>query len=151
MNEDPGSTPQDRWHPIAPEPERAARERPDLADRLRGALADRYTVGLLTDGSVPVVPTPTALQASRYVADQVARDAALDPVAALAREAGARMVVSGSYRLEGGDVVFSVTVVDASPEPGTTGFRQSIQERGPGDAPMQTIEAMRGRVMEVTW
>ncbi|OLB18522.1 MAG: hypothetical protein AUH12_02045 [Gemmatimonadetes bacterium 13_2_20CM_69_8] len=62
--------------------------------------ADWITQGLQSTGLVDVIPSPTALQASRFVAQQAPagrRGGGRDPIAALAQETGAGTVISGRW------------------------------------------------------
>ena len=75
--------------------------------------ADWITEGMLRTGVVDVVPTETALQASRFVESQRLRQPAADPVRLLANESNAGIVVTGSYYPDSGRIQLQVQVSDA--------------------------------------
>jgi TolB-like protein/predicted Ser/Thr protein kinase len=80
-------------------------------DPLGFMAADWITEGLQRTGEVEVVPTLTAMAATRYL--RRAADT-LDLTAALARETGARLVVNGSVYLDGDSLVLQAQLVDAA-------------------------------------
>jgi TolB-like protein len=80
-------------------------------DPLGFMAADWVIEGLQRTGSVEVVPTLTALAATKFlrrVADTV------DPVRGLARETGANLVVNGSIYRNQDSLVFQAQLVDAT-------------------------------------
>ena len=107
---------------------------------------DRITEALLNDGTMQVVPPPTALQASRYVEEQVATGRALDPVRALASETGSRTVVSGRYWVTRDSLVLTIAISDVGVS-GPSSALETVEARGPAADPMRVIEAARGRVL----
>ena len=113
-------------------------------DYLGVMAADWITVGLQRTGFVDVVPTPTALQASRFVDAEAAEHKGVDPVRQLANETNAGIVVTGYYyrvhdRLE---IQIQVTNADSA---------KLIDGIGPIDAdldaPSDAIVDAKSRVM----
>ena len=76
--------------------------------------ADWITQGVQGTRLATVIPTPTALQASRYVRRQVETRRGEDPLKLLAIETGAGVIVSGSYYRTGAQLEFHVQLSDAS-------------------------------------
>lgn len=107
---------------------------------------DRITEALLNDGTLEVVPPPTALQASRFVEGRVAAGEAVDPIEALANETGSRTVVSGRYRLAGDSLVLTIAISDVGGS-GSSRALEFIEGRGPAGDPMQAIEAARDHIL----
>lgn len=104
-----------------------------------GRLAgDWITQGLQEAGTLPVIPWPAALDASQHAERAGARDRA----AAIRRETGAEIVVSGAYYLVGDRVRFQVEIVDP---------RQLIAAPAPVVVARDSVEAgirlLRGQVM----
>jgi len=107
---------------------------------------DRITEALLNDGTMEVVPPPTALQASRFVEARMAAGGSVDPIRALASETGSRTVVSGSYWVDGDTLVLALTVSDVGSSGGSSALGH-VEGRGPAADPMQAIEAARDLVL----
>ncbi|OLD96003.1 MAG: hypothetical protein AUG79_03810 [Gemmatimonadetes bacterium 13_1_20CM_4_69_16] len=109
--------------------------------------ADWITQGLQSTGLVDVIPSPTALQASRFVAQQAPagrRGGGRDPIAALAQETGAGTVISGAFYRDATAIEFhvQVTAVNGSRPVGALDpVRGDL--RAPGDA----IVRLRDRVL----
>jgi tRNA A-37 threonylcarbamoyl transferase component Bud32/tetratricopeptide (TPR) repeat protein len=76
--------------------------------------ADWITSGLHGTRLAGVVPTPSAIQASRFVQREAASRAATDPLALLAKETGAGLIISGAYYLFRDQLTFQVQVSQAS-------------------------------------
>ncbi len=74
--------------------------------------ADWITQGLQSTGLVDVIPTPTAVQSSRYVDDSARKAPTADPLRLLAEETSAGTIVSGAYYREGRALRFVVQVSD---------------------------------------
>ena len=74
---------------------------------------DWLTEGLQATGLVPVVPWPTALQASQLLQTQREAGRSVNPVSFLREETGAGTVVTGSYYLLGDSLQFRLEVADA--------------------------------------
>ena len=79
-------------------------------DPLGFMAADWVTEGLQRTGAVEVVPTATALAASRFVREHAGDD---DPVRALGRETGANLVVNGSIYRDQDTLVLQAQLVNA--------------------------------------
>ena len=73
--------------------------------------ADWVIEGLQRTGEVEVVPTLTAMAAAKYLRRSADT---LEPVAGLARETGAKLVVSGSVYQDGDSLVFQAQLLDAA-------------------------------------
>lgn len=78
------------------------------------SVADWTTEGLLETRLTAVIPTPSALQATRYSRQEAGKGARVDPLALVARETGAGVVVSGDYYEDGGRMTFHAQISDAS-------------------------------------
>jgi serine/threonine protein kinase len=117
--------------------------KPDL-DYLGVMAADWVTEGLQRTGIVDVVPSATALQASRFVTSAINRSSALDPVRTLSTETNAGIVITGAYYQQANEVAIQVEVTDAltSKLLGTVG-----PVRAELGAPISAIEAVRSLVM----
>lgn len=92
---------------------------PEL-DPLGIMAADWITQGLQQTGTVDVIPTPTAIQSSRYV-ETIASSGRTgndgkpqDPIRLLADETKAGIVISGTFYKEGDRLQFQVQVSDVS-------------------------------------
>jgi tetratricopeptide (TPR) repeat protein len=110
-----------------------------------GQMAGQFiTQGLQRTGTVQVVPWETALSSSLFVQDEVAARNIQNPVLALAAETGAGIVVSGSYYLEGGDLLIQADVTDPL---GRRTFNPIEPVRGPGDSPSEVVLELERRVM----
>lgn len=90
------------------------------------ALSDWTAEGLQGTRLKQVVPTPTALQASRFVRQAGLRTPDANPIALLARETGAGIVVSGAYYTSGDRLTFLAQVSDVS-----SGFLERLLRREP--------------------
>ena len=110
--------------------------------------SDWITEGLHRTGIVDVVPSPLAIQASRYVDGLV--DAGIeegrmvDPLRALAEETGSGTVVSGSYYLFGEDVHIQMQITNASSGDALDQLEPIIVPRS---EPAPGLELLRSRVM----
>jgi serine/threonine-protein kinase len=109
-------------------------------DPLGFMATDWVTEGLQRTAAVDVVPSPTALAASRLLRDS----AAGDPVRELARETGATLVVSGAIYRDQDTLVFQAQLANAVAhrlvgvvEPIRTGQAQ----------PAQALQQLRARLM----
>jgi tRNA A-37 threonylcarbamoyl transferase component Bud32/tetratricopeptide (TPR) repeat protein len=112
-------------------------------DHLGRMAAHWITVGL-QHAHQPVVPSPTAVQASRYLRTEAGGDFSRDPIGSLATETGARYVVSGSYYRVSDSLSFQVQLTDT--ETGRAiGPPDAIMT--PVDSPVAAIEELRERVM----
>jgi hypothetical protein len=122
---------------------------PDL-DPLGLMAADWITQGLQQTGFVDVIPTPTALQSSRYVESVESGSHAggagdpTDPIKLLANETRAGTVISGAYYKEGDHLQFQVQVSDvaqgkllSAPDPVSSAI----------SSPSTAIEELRTRLM----
>lgn len=78
-------------------------------DALGFMAADWITEGFQRTAAVDVVPTLTALAATRYVRDHAASG---DPIRALARETGANLVVSGTIYQDEDTLVLQAQLAD---------------------------------------
>ncbi len=124
----------------------ANRTRDPALDYLGVMAADWVTEGLQRTGIVDVVPTPTALQASRMADSQPAGGSATAGVRSLADETNAGIVITGSYYAAQGGVEFQVQVADVAAARllGAVGpIPASLSE------PTTAIENIRSRVMGV--
>ena len=110
-----------------------------------GRLASNWiTVGLEIAGVVHVVPTPTALRASRFVQFEMDSGRVADPVRALAEETGAGHVVFGTYDRENGRLRFEMQVANV----GSGEEARALDPvRGAAAKPQEAIEVLRQRVM----
>ena len=117
--------------------------KPDL-DYLGVMAADWVTEGLQRTGIVDVVPSATALQASRFVTAATTRSSALDPVRTLSTETSAGIVITGAYYQQADQVAIQVEVTDAltSKLLGTVG-----PVRAELGSPIAAIEGVRSLVM----
>jgi tetratricopeptide (TPR) repeat protein len=120
------------------------------------SVADWIIEGLQGTRLTSVVPTRSALQASLFVRREVETDASVDPLALLARETQAGLIVSGAYYEERGRVTFHTQVSEAAP----TWWRR-LFGRGPNvrlrttlppvtvqrDSTQQGIKQVRARVL----
>jgi TolB-like protein len=103
--------------------------------------ADWIVEGLQRTGEVDVVPTLTAMTATRFLhrtADT------LDPVAGLARETTARLVVSGSVYEEGDSLIFQAQLIDAAARK-VVGAVEPV--RAPLSQPAAALQPIRARLM----
>jgi tetratricopeptide (TPR) repeat protein/TolB-like protein len=110
--------------------------------------SDWITEGLHRTGVVEVVPSPMAIQASRYVDGQMElalkEGRLLDPLRAIAEETGAGTVVSGTYYLFGDDVHIQMQVTNAL---SGTAMDQLEPIVVPRSDPAPGLEQLRNRVM----
>jgi len=105
---------------------------------------DWLTQGLQATGLVPVVPWPTALQASQLLQTQREAGRGVNPVSFLREETGAGTVVTGSYYLLGDSLQFRLEVADAVRGRVLGTIAPIMTSRA---APQAGIEAMRDRLM----
>jgi tetratricopeptide (TPR) repeat protein/TolB-like protein len=82
---------------------------PEL-DPLASSVVDYLTRGIQGTGLVRVIPTETALSSARYA---LSGRGTGDPIAALAEETGAGVVVSGRIFEDGGEIGLSLQINDA--------------------------------------
>jgi tetratricopeptide (TPR) repeat protein len=105
--------------------------------------SDWITEGLQQTGLVQVVPTATALQASRFVATQSA-SGNQDPTKVLASETGAGTVVDGSFYRQGDQLMFRL---DVSDQGGRRLTRTITNVVAPVSDPTRGVEELRNRLM----
>lgn len=105
--------------------------------------ADWITQGLSQTDVVKVVPTMAALHSSQAGAQEGGLRS-MARLRALAEATGAGIVVSGTYYLEGEDLLFQTRVTDA--EQGQLMYALP-PTRGSPEAPMKSIEELRQQVM----
>jgi serine/threonine-protein kinase len=105
---------------------------------------DWITEGLQKTGVVEIVPTPTAFQASRYLAKSRDDGANGAPVRALAAETGAGTVVGGAFYRQQDRLLFRVNVAD-------NGGKRLIvalsDVSAPVTNPLLGVEELRNRLM----
>lgn len=110
--------------------------------------SDWITEGLHRTGVVDVVPSPLAIQATRYVdglvEEAIEEGRLVDPLRALAIETGSGIVVSGSYYLFGDDVHIQMQITSASSGDALDQLQPIIVPRG---EPAPGLELVRSRVM----
>ncbi len=110
-------------------------------DSLGRVAADWITQGLSQITTIEVSPSGTTLDAARPPGEE---GRTTDPVLALAGEAGAGTVVSGTYYLRGENLQFQARVTDAR----AGRLVQALDPvPGPRADPMLAIEVLRRRVM----
>jgi serine/threonine-protein kinase len=102
---------------------------------------DWITEGLQRTGIVEVVPTPAAMEASRFVSGSAD---VREPVHALATETGAGIVVSGSYYRRADRLLFRVTVAD---QEGARLIETLADVEAPVADPLMGVEELRARLM----
>ena len=119
-------------------------------------VADWITHGLQATRLASVMPTPSALKASRFAKRQAVEEEGADPLALLARETGAGVIVSGSYYKEGDRLTFSVQLSDAAVSPWQFLLRTGVEVRLRAaldpvvvhqDSAHAVMEQVRARVM----
>lgn len=105
--------------------------------------ADWITEGLQRTNAVDVVPTLTALAATRFL--QGSADS-LDPIRALARETGARLVVTGSVYQDRDSLILQAQLVDAA-----AGRLIAAVEplRASAQRPIEALQELRARTMGI--
>jgi serine/threonine-protein kinase len=110
-------------------------------DPLSFMAADWLTEGLQETGQVDVVPSSTALAATRFLQKQ---SGASDPVRSLARETGADLVVSGSIYREQDSLVFQAQLASAA-----AGHLVGAVEplRASEGRPGEALQQLRARLM----
>jgi serine/threonine protein kinase/tetratricopeptide (TPR) repeat protein len=106
--------------------------------------SDLVTEGLQKTGFVQVVPSPTALQASQYVASRRSDAKTREPFRALALETGAGTVIGGAYYRQGDRLMFSVDVADRG---GTRLLHALTDVAAPVSDPRRGVEEIRDRLM----
>ena len=110
-------------------------------DELAIMAADWITEGLQRTGAVEVVPTPTALAASRVAEGDTAVG---DPVRILARETGANLVVVGSIYRDRDTLILQAQLADAR-NGKLVGAVDPIRT-GP-DGSVEALQRLRDRLM----
>jgi len=113
-------------------------------DPIGPMVADWIGQGLSQTGGVDVVSAVVALRTSRAVGAETGGLHDVAQLRELAGETGAGTVVSGSYFLEGEDLRFHAKVTNA--EDGSIIYAPAAV-RGSREAPMETIETLRQRIM----
>ncbi len=107
-----------------------------------GVMAEDWlTEGLQRTGAVDVVPTVTALAATRYVASQAGGG---DPLRSLAAETGATLVVTGAIYQEADSLVIQAQLVDAGAGK-VLGAVEPVRFRGKETGP--ALQLLRTRIM----
>lgn len=106
--------------------------------------ADWITSGLQRTGIIEVVPTPTAIVASRYALMDSGAAGRRDPLRTLADETGAALVIAGSYYQQAERLLFRVQVTDAS---GSRLLEALDDIAAPVTEPLRGIEELRARLM----
>jgi tetratricopeptide (TPR) repeat protein len=99
------------------------------------SVADWITQGLHGTRVTGVVPTPSALQASSFVRQQLDAHASVDPLELLARETHAGLIVSGAYYEDRDQLTFQTQVSEASPS-----LWRRLFESGPDVRLLTTLE-----------
>jgi serine/threonine-protein kinase len=105
---------------------------------------DWITEGLQRTGVVQVVPTATALQASRYLAASKVESRSREPLHALALETGAGTVVGGAFYRQGDLILFRVEVADQNGSRLVGGLTDVV---APLSDPVRGVEELRNRLM----
>ncbi|MFC1573256.1 protein kinase [Candidatus Eisenbacteria bacterium] len=106
--------------------------------------ADWITQGLSRLDGIKVVPTMSAIEYARDAGTEAGRKQETDQLRTLAKLTGAGIVISGVYYADGENLQFQTQVTDV--EQGE--LIQALPAiRGPRDAPMESIEALRQQVM----
>jgi tetratricopeptide (TPR) repeat protein len=105
---------------------------------------DWITEGLQKTGVVEIVPTPTALQASRYLTGAKSDDRNREPMRALAAETGAGTVVSGAFYSHQDSLLFRVNVAD---QHGSRLVGSVTGVAAPVSEPLLGVEELRNRLM----
>jgi tetratricopeptide (TPR) repeat protein len=117
----------------------------DSAYEQVGSLATHsISEGLARTGVVGVVPPTTATQASRFVSAEIEAGRVVDPVATLATQTGAGLVISGSFFEQGSNLVFHLQVTDAIRD---TLLLALEPVSGRGEVPDNVIDELRQRLM----
>ncbi|MEO8577756.1 MAG: protein kinase [Gemmatimonadales bacterium] len=93
--------------------------------RIGASLSDWTTQGLQGTRAQSVVPTPAALQASRFAKSQAVGANPGNPLAVIADETGAGVIVSGAYYRSGDSLTFHTQLSSA-----TAGFWQRLFHSG---------------------
>ena len=120
------------------------------------SVADWITEGLHGTRLTGVIPTLSALGASRYVRRELETDGSVDPLALLAQETQAGLIVSGAYFEDRNRLTFHTQISEASPS-----LWRRLFGRGPNvrvrttlepvvvqrDSTEQGIKQVRARVM----
>jgi tetratricopeptide (TPR) repeat protein len=106
--------------------------------------SDWITEGLQKTGVVEIVPTPTAFQASRYLAASGDGDRSQGPVRALAAETGAGTVVGGAFYRQQDRLLFRVNVADRG---GKRLIVALTDVPAPVSNPLLGVEEVRNRLM----
>ena len=110
-------------------------------DPLGFMAADWIIEGLQRTGEVDVVPTLTAMAATKYLRRSADT---LEPVAALARETSAKLVVNGSVYRDGDSLVFQAQLIDAAAGK-LVGAVEPV--RTPATQPGAALQPIRARLM----
>ena len=120
------------------------------------SLADWTTEGLQGTRLKSVVPTPAALQASRFARGQADSANPQNPLAVIAQETGAGVIVSGAYYRDGDRLTFHTQLSSASTGLWQRLFHSGIQVRLQStlaplvvhrDSAQRAITEIRSRVM----
>jgi tRNA A-37 threonylcarbamoyl transferase component Bud32 len=113
-------------------------------DALGVMAADWITAGLQQTSLVEVVPTPTAIEAARYLAQKALAGRLREPMGEIARETGAATVVGGAYYQQGDRLLFRIDVADQ----GGRRLAGALTDiTAPAADPMRGIEEARARLM----
>jgi tetratricopeptide (TPR) repeat protein/TolB-like protein len=113
-------------------------------DPLGRMTCDWMIQGLSQIADVDVVPTGATIQAERVASREVTAGTGVDPLRALAEQAGASIVISGAFYLVGQELQAHAKVTDA--EHGSLIYAVG-PVGGPRSEPMPVIDALRQRVM----
>ena len=114
-------------------------------DQIGLMVADWSATGLRALSGLEVVPTPTAVQAYRFVSgDSPGSRAARDPVRSVATETGAGIVVTGAVYRRGDRVLFRLQVTDV----GQSRVVETLSDvEAPVTDPLAGVEEVRERLM----
>ena len=111
-------------------------------DALGRLAAESISEGLSRTGIVDVVPSSTVFALARQGAAGD-RAGVKDPARRLADETGARLVVSGAYYVQGGEIRVHAAITDA-----TTGRSTPLEQAvAAQSAPEKAVDSVRQRVM----
>ena len=113
-------------------------------EHLGSMAADWITSGLQRVRAVEVVPTPTALQAFRFVRDSASSRAGRNPASELALETGANIVVTGAVYRRADRLLFRLQITDV----GTRKLVETLEDvEAPVSDPIAGVEEVRERLM----
>ena len=116
-------------------------------DPIGAMLQDWLTDGLLQSGLLEVVPTITARQASDFVEKGLERGGLRDPIAALAEETGADIVVSGTVHMVGSELRVRTSVVRIAADGTIEQLAALDPVRGPASEATALFDELRGRLL----